>query len=182
MSFRCFRFFELPAEADTGNCSVERPCFLSDHIKPPYTFGVTTSEFPTQLEFPNLKRLVIYRQTTSVSAAHSPTYPHSCTCNCNGTKRFREYRTVPVRTKTGSACTGAVPERELVGGRDLVSSCAILEGERKGEKRLQGYLAHKKLLVSRNELPGPMPEKLFCIFQARLFRRRENRGAGDRRL
>jgi len=21
---------------DTGNCSVERPCFLWDHIKPPY--------------------------------------------------------------------------------------------------------------------------------------------------
>jgi len=29
-SFRSFRFFELPTQADTGNCSVERPCFLSD--------------------------------------------------------------------------------------------------------------------------------------------------------
>ena len=26
---RPFRFFELPTQADTGNCSVERPCFLS---------------------------------------------------------------------------------------------------------------------------------------------------------
>jgi hypothetical protein len=34
---RSFRFFELPTEADTGNCSVERPCFLSDHIRPPST-------------------------------------------------------------------------------------------------------------------------------------------------
>ena len=24
-----FRFFELPTKADTGTCSVERPCFLS---------------------------------------------------------------------------------------------------------------------------------------------------------
>ena len=34
-SFRSFRFFELPTKADTGICSVERPCFLSDHIRPP---------------------------------------------------------------------------------------------------------------------------------------------------
>ena len=34
LSFRSFRFFELPTQADTGNCSVERPCFLSDHIRP----------------------------------------------------------------------------------------------------------------------------------------------------
>jgi hypothetical protein len=34
-SFRSFRYFELPAWVDTGNCSVERPCFLLDHIKPP---------------------------------------------------------------------------------------------------------------------------------------------------
>ena len=37
LSFRSFRFFELPTWADTGNCSVERPCFLSDHIKHPCT-------------------------------------------------------------------------------------------------------------------------------------------------
>ena len=28
-SFRSFGFFDLPTEADTGTCSVERPCFLS---------------------------------------------------------------------------------------------------------------------------------------------------------
>ena len=32
-AFRSFRFFELPPYADTGNGSVERPCFLSDHIR-----------------------------------------------------------------------------------------------------------------------------------------------------
>ena len=36
-SFRSSRFFELPTKADTGNCSVERPCLLSGHIKPPCT-------------------------------------------------------------------------------------------------------------------------------------------------
>ena len=36
-SFRSLRFFEHPIKVDTGNCSAERPCFLSDHIKPPYT-------------------------------------------------------------------------------------------------------------------------------------------------
>ena len=36
-SGRSFRFFELLTQADTGNCSVERPCFLSDHIRPPCT-------------------------------------------------------------------------------------------------------------------------------------------------
>ena len=35
MFFRSFRFFELPTKADTGTGSVERPCFLSDHIRPP---------------------------------------------------------------------------------------------------------------------------------------------------
>ena len=35
--FRSFRFFEFPTEADTEHCSVERPCFLLDHIKPPCT-------------------------------------------------------------------------------------------------------------------------------------------------
>ena len=39
-SFRSFRFFELPTQADTGNGSVERPCFRSDHIKPPCTPGI----------------------------------------------------------------------------------------------------------------------------------------------
>ena len=34
-SFRSFRFFELPTKVDTGTCSVERPCFPSDHIKAP---------------------------------------------------------------------------------------------------------------------------------------------------
>ena len=34
---RSCRFFELPTQADTGNCSVERPCFLSDHTRPPCT-------------------------------------------------------------------------------------------------------------------------------------------------
>jgi len=33
---------------------------------------------------------------------------------------------------------------EMVGERDLVSRCAMLDGERKGEKR------------ARNKLPGPM--------------------------
>jgi len=37
LSFRSFRFFELPAWADTGTCPVEKKCFLSDHIKPPCT-------------------------------------------------------------------------------------------------------------------------------------------------
>ena len=32
-----FRFFELPVKANTGIVFVERPCFLSDHIKPPCT-------------------------------------------------------------------------------------------------------------------------------------------------
>ena len=32
-SCRSFRFFELPTQADTGNGSAERPCFLSDHIR-----------------------------------------------------------------------------------------------------------------------------------------------------
>ena len=36
-SFEFSRFFELPTKADTGTGSVERPCFLSDHIKPPCT-------------------------------------------------------------------------------------------------------------------------------------------------
>ena len=36
-SFRSLRLFELPTQADTGTCSVERPCFLSDHIRPPCT-------------------------------------------------------------------------------------------------------------------------------------------------
>ena len=36
-SFMPFRFFELPPEADTGNGSVKRPYFLSDHIRPPCT-------------------------------------------------------------------------------------------------------------------------------------------------
>ena len=36
-SFRSLSFFELPAKADTGNYSVERPCFPSDHIKPPWS-------------------------------------------------------------------------------------------------------------------------------------------------
>ena len=34
-AFRSFRVFELPTKANTGNCSVDRPCFLSDHIRPP---------------------------------------------------------------------------------------------------------------------------------------------------
>jgi hypothetical protein len=34
---RPFRFFEHPIWADTGFFPVERPGFLSDHIKPPYT-------------------------------------------------------------------------------------------------------------------------------------------------
>ena len=29
--------FELPTKADTGNRSAERPCFLSDHSRPPCT-------------------------------------------------------------------------------------------------------------------------------------------------
>ena len=37
LSFRSFRFFVLPTQADTGNCSVKRPCFLSDLISPPCT-------------------------------------------------------------------------------------------------------------------------------------------------
>ena len=36
-NFRSFRFFELPTYADTGTGSVKKPCFLSDHIKPPCT-------------------------------------------------------------------------------------------------------------------------------------------------
>ena len=32
--FRSVRIFELPTLADTGICSVERPCFLPDHIRP----------------------------------------------------------------------------------------------------------------------------------------------------
>ena len=32
---RSFRFFELPTWADTGNCSVERPCFLWITSGPP---------------------------------------------------------------------------------------------------------------------------------------------------
>jgi len=32
MSFRSLRFFELPPLADTGTCSAEKPCFLSDHM------------------------------------------------------------------------------------------------------------------------------------------------------
>ena len=35
MTFRRFRFFELPTEADTGTGSTEKPCFLSDHIQAP---------------------------------------------------------------------------------------------------------------------------------------------------
>ena len=31
-SFKSCRFFELPPKADTGTCSLQRPCFLSDHI------------------------------------------------------------------------------------------------------------------------------------------------------
>ena len=31
-SFRSFRFFELPPYVDTGTCSLEKPCFLSDHM------------------------------------------------------------------------------------------------------------------------------------------------------
>ena len=37
--FRSFRFFELSTSADTGNCSAERPCFFSDHMKPPLYRG-----------------------------------------------------------------------------------------------------------------------------------------------
>ena len=33
--FRSFRFFELPTKAGTGNCSVERPCFLFTHTRTP---------------------------------------------------------------------------------------------------------------------------------------------------
>ena len=36
-SFRSFRFVELPTKAETGNCSVERPFFLSDHLETPCT-------------------------------------------------------------------------------------------------------------------------------------------------
>ena len=36
-AIRSFRFFELPLWADTETCTVERSCFLSDHIKRPYT-------------------------------------------------------------------------------------------------------------------------------------------------
>ena len=36
-SVRSFRFFELPTQEDTATGSVEMPCFLSDHIKPPCT-------------------------------------------------------------------------------------------------------------------------------------------------
>ena len=36
-SSRSSRFFELPTQADSRNCSVERPCFLADHIRPPCT-------------------------------------------------------------------------------------------------------------------------------------------------
>ena len=32
-SFRSFRFFELPTEADAGTGSAEKQCFLSDHIQ-----------------------------------------------------------------------------------------------------------------------------------------------------
>ena len=35
LSFRSFRFFELPTKADTGTGSAEKPCFLSDHIQAP---------------------------------------------------------------------------------------------------------------------------------------------------
>ena len=44
ITFRSLRFFELPAYADTGTGSVERPCFLSDHIKPPCTPTEAASE------------------------------------------------------------------------------------------------------------------------------------------
>ena len=37
LPFRFLRFFELPTWADTRNCSVERPCFLSDHSRLPCT-------------------------------------------------------------------------------------------------------------------------------------------------
>jgi len=31
-TFRSFRFFELPTQADAGTGCAERPCFLSDHF------------------------------------------------------------------------------------------------------------------------------------------------------
>ena len=34
VTFRSYRFFELPTKADTGTCSSQRPSFLSDHVKP----------------------------------------------------------------------------------------------------------------------------------------------------
>ena len=34
--FRSFMFFELSIQADTSTGSAETPCFLSDHIKPPF--------------------------------------------------------------------------------------------------------------------------------------------------
>jgi hypothetical protein len=43
MSFRSFRFFELPA--DTGTCSAEKPCFLSDHIQAPPVERVAAETF-----------------------------------------------------------------------------------------------------------------------------------------
>ena len=36
-SFSSVSFFELPTYAVTGNCSVKRPCFLSNHTNPPCT-------------------------------------------------------------------------------------------------------------------------------------------------
>ena len=34
-SFRSFSFFKLPPQADTGTCSADKPCFLSDHMMSP---------------------------------------------------------------------------------------------------------------------------------------------------
>jgi len=46
-----YKVFELPTQADTGNCSVERPCFLWDHISPPcteYALGPSGYNFSQQ--------------------------------------------------------------------------------------------------------------------------------------
>ena len=45
-SFRSLRFLELPIYAGTKNYCVERPCFLSDHIRQGRTLRATMSVVP----------------------------------------------------------------------------------------------------------------------------------------
>ena len=46
VSFRSFRFFELPTKADSGTGSAEKPCFLSDHIHILARFGLVNLTRP----------------------------------------------------------------------------------------------------------------------------------------